>query len=56
MHTCQKLERSRGAKLDTLSNIQSWLKYLTDHETIIRSYYSPYIFDGEHYRDWFTGM
>ena len=56
MQNCQKLQRSRGARLETIEDLRPWLQWLTNNEKSVRSYFTSLRFDGEHWRDWVTGM
>ena len=55
MQTCTKLQRSRGAEISTSEEMQGWLDWFKEHEIAIRSYYTSNNFDGENWRDWYSG-
>ena len=56
MQTCEKIERSRGAYFSDLEELNAWQNYLLKHEgSPPPGYWTSTTFDGNDWRDFFTG-
>ena len=56
MQTCGKLERSRGPYFPNIGELKRWLNYVQLYEEKGQAYFTSNVFDGEHWKDYFTGQ
>ena len=56
MQTCEKLEGSRGLSFSNLQELEAWGGYFEELESQPPPvYWTSSLFNGEHWRDYYTG-